>query len=127
MAEVTIANLVVGGVTGGEGLPDGPGQTTSSAAKRSFITSLGPIKIEWNFFQQDSDDDFANDDTFTTKLARPFAVGVIPVNVDTGAATAFNGSATGEFREANSSYRTITLRDCDAVNGLGLVVIVIGF
>ena len=127
MAEVLIAALVVGGTAGNEGLPDGPGQVSGAAANKRIIVSEGPIKKEYIFLQQQLGDTFPASDTLSTRLARPFAASVKSVNTDDGGANGFLGSCTIELREANASYKTITLLDCNNISAQGLIVEVLGY
>lgn len=118
MASVTLASLVEGVVQ--------PGSTATGSQKR-FITSLGPMKIEWNIFLVDSDADvFTVDDTFVSKLVTPIAAGVIPVNSNL-AGTAFDGSVELNTDPASATYRTVTLRSITETAVDGVLVVVIGF
>lgn len=101
--------------------------TTTAGGKKRFITSIGPMKVEWNCFFVDSDTDvFVNDDTFVSNLAHPIGAGVIPLNSDLGG-TAFPGSVSLETNESSATYKTVTLRDIIATGCDGICVIVIGF
>ena len=116
MASVTIANLT----DLGRGIP-----AAGSAGASRFITAQGPLKIEYNFFFVATADDFTNDDTFTSRLAHPWAVTVQSISEDlTG--TAFVGSVTLDKTESSSTYKTITLRDITTAT-TGILVTVYGY
>lgn len=118
MASVTIASLVEGVVQPG---------TVATGSQKRFITSLGPMKIEWNVFLVDSDADvFTDNDTFVSKLSLPIGAGVYPVNSDLGG-TAFPGSVSLDNDPASATYKTVTLRDITAATIEGICVVVIGF
>lgn len=114
MAEVNISDLTEG-VAG-----------SGSAGSRRFITALGPMKVEWNYFQQASGDDFAASDTFTSRLARPLFASVLPGNADLSD-TAFPGSADLDVDETSSTHGQVTVHDADGTNGLAILVLVVGF
>lgn len=123
MAEVSLDTL--------EGLGTKPVPSLTDASivggYQRVTTVEGPIKIERNFYQQANGNDFADDDTFVTGLVRPFAVEVAPINGDTANATAFVGSAEVEGVETAATFRTVTLRDCDGYDDLGVLVTVYGY
>jgi len=118
MASVTIASLVDGIVSP---------STTASGSQKRFITSVGPLKIEWNLFFVDSDTDvFTNDDTFVSRLAAPIGAGVFPLNSDL-LGTAFPGSVSLDTTLTSATYKTVTLRDIIATGCDGICVVVFGF
>lgn len=118
MASVTISSLVDGQV----GV-----STTSAGSQRRFITSLGPLKVEFNYFQVDSDADvFTDADTFRTKLVSPLGAAVVPMNSNL-AGTAFAGSVSLDTNPTSATFRTVTLRSITAATVDAILVIVIGF
>ena len=120
MPEVNIANLT-------EGLPGVVGQTnTETAGKRRWITSQGPFKIEYNFFQQADGDTFADEDTFVSQLSRPYAASVIPVNSDLNG-NSFAGSADLDGDESASTFKTVTFHDCNSIAVNAVMVLVYGY
>lgn len=118
MASVTISSLTDGQVQV---------STVASGAQRRFITALGPLKVEWNYFQVDSDADvFTDNDTFKTKLVTPMGAAVLPMNSDLGG-TAFAGSVSLDTDPTSATFRTVTLRDITANTVDAILVVVIGF
>lgn len=88
-------------------------------------TTQGPLKVEYNWFQQEDGEFFASSDTFTTEIQSPLyatAQGVGRVN-STGLVT----SAEVETRSSDADYRTVTIREFDGQSGLGVLVTVYGF
>jgi hypothetical protein len=92
---------------------------------RRWVEVNGPHKVEYNYYQCDDVDDFANEDTFVSGIVHPIAVEVSSVNVDL-AGTAFAGSASLEGVESAATFKTVTVRDADGVNGAGILVKVYG-
>lgn len=88
----------------------------------------GPIKVEYNFYQQGDGDDFAASDTFVSGLARPICAEVSWVNID-AAATALDNGPTCELEgvESVSTFKTVTVHDADALVDAGILVKVWGF
>ena len=93
---------------------------------KRWVTVNGPFKTEYNLYQCDDADDFANEDSFVSGLARPVTAEISSVGVDL-AGTAFPGSVTLEGDESVSTFKTVTVRDADAVNGAGILVKVHGY
>jgi len=99
--------------------------TTVSGYHR-WVTVHGPIKIEWNFYQQGADDDFAAEDSFMSGLAKPIVAMANVVNGDPGAIED-NVGATLEGVESSATYRTVTVHDAAQLNGAGCLIMVIGY
>jgi len=118
MASVTISSLTDGQVQVG---------TTAAGSQRRFITSVGPLKVEWNYFQVASAADvFTDNDTFKTKLISPLGAGVVTMNSDLGG-TAFVGSVSLDTNPTSATFRTVTLRDIIATTVDAILVVVVGF
>lgn len=122
MAEVSFDTL--------EGLDRTPvGSETGASIVSGFkrwITVNGPFKTEYVLYQQGNGDDFANSDTFISILAHPVAVEVAFINGD-AAAVAEVPSASLEGVESAALFKTVTVRDADAINGIGIIVKVHGY
>jgi hypothetical protein len=88
----------------------------------------GPIKVEYNFYQQGDGDTFASSDTFVTGLARPICAEVSWVNID-AADTALDNGPTCELEgvESAATFKTVTVHDADALDDAGLLVKVWGY
>lgn len=98
---------------------------TQVSGYHRWVTVHGPIKIEWNLYQQGASDAFAASDTFLSGLARPICAEAQFVNVDNQEGATV--SVTLEGVESESTFRTLTVLDADGVNGSGLLVKVIGY
>ena len=103
---------------------------TDTAIVHGYIrvtTVEGPFKIERNFYQCGNGESFTDNDTFKTVLVHPFAASVAPINSDGGANTYFDATAELEGVETAATFRTVTIRDADSVDDLGIVVTVYGY
>jgi len=121
MAEVTLAAL--------EALNVKPVMSPTAASRvAGFLrisTVEGPLRVEYNWYQQGSGDTFASSDTFTTQIQSPLfatAQGVSLVD-SVGLPT----SAEVETRSSSSDYGTVTIRGWDSQTSLGVLVTVYGF
>lgn len=92
------------------------------AGQSRFITALGPLKVEFNYFSMATGSDFEDNDTFTSRLAHPWAAFVVSVNADLGG-TAFAGSVSLNADESSSTFKTVTLRDITTATDTILVVV----
>lgn len=121
MAEVSLDTLEASNA-----LPVPTVAGTQVAGYRRFTVVEGPMKIEYNIYQQAAGNDFAASDTFVTGLVTPVAVEVQVFGVDLSGTT-LSESVTLEADPSQSTYRTVTIHDCDGSNGNGVIVKVIGF
>ena len=88
----------------------------------------GPIKVEYNYYQQGNGDTFVDSDTFVTGLAHPIFAEVNFVNVDLATTALDNGpSCELEGVESASTFRTVTVHDADAMDDAGILVKVYGY
>jgi len=99
---------------------------TTVAGYKRWVTVHGPVKIEWNYYQQAASNNFAAEDSFVSGLARPILVTVENANVD-HTDTDPQGSATLEGVESESTFRTVTVHDCNTTSEMGILVKVIGY
>jgi len=122
MAEVSFDTL--------EGLDRTPviSETAASVVSgyKRWVSVNGPFKTEYNLFQPDDADAFANEDSFVSGIVHPITATVQPVGKDLGA-TAFDGSVTLEGVETAALFKTVTVRDADGVNGMGILVTILGY
>tara|TARA_R110000751_G_scaffold5489_3_gene24994 strand:+ start:965 stop:1324 length:360 start_codon:yes stop_codon:yes gene_type:complete len=88
-------------------------------------TAQGPLKVEYNQFQQATADSFSATDTFVTGLQSPLFAEVQVLTRANGLDN--NISAEVETLDTVATYRTVSVRDTDAQNGLGILVTVYGF
>jgi len=93
---------------------------------KSWTTVHGPIKIEWNYYQQAAQDAFADPDTFVSRLVKPILAWASVVNVDPSGREP-NVGATLESVESEALYRTVTVHNAATPDGAGLLVAVIGY
>jgi hypothetical protein len=98
---------------------------TEEEAYWHMIDVRGPYKVETFYMQQAAANDFAADDTFNATIAHPMVAEITPItDLDN---TAFPGSCDLTSDESNANFKQITLRDCQSINGLGIMVKVYGF
>ena len=121
MAVVTIATL--------EGLKvkpvSGSDDALVQAGFQRFTTVHGPLRVEYNWFQQATVDSFSASDTFKSGLNRPRYADVKAVRRNTSASVG-TSSATVESIESNVNYKTVTVKDVDTQSALGILVTVYG-
>lgn len=98
---------------------------TEEEAYWKFVSVNGPFKVEHHYYQQAAANDFAADATFNSGLAHPMVAEITPITDLDG--TAFPGSCDLTSDESNTNFRQITLRDCEGINGLGVLIKVYGF
>lgn len=98
---------------------------TEEEAYVKFIDVRGPFKVETRYYQQAAANDFAADDTFVSSLAHPMFATIKPSQDLDG--TALVASVDLDSDESSSTFKTVTLRDAEGINGLGVVVEVYGF
>ncbi len=105
-----------------------PSETDANivAGYKRWVTVDGPMKTEYNFYQNEDGESFAASDTFKSGLARPIAVEVNIVNCDmANSHTPLSAELEGD--ESNSNFRRVTVHDADAVADAGILVKVYGF
>ncbi len=90
-----------------------------------FISTHGPYKTETLAFQLANGDDFKADDTIKSILAHPLFATIVPAADLSN--TAFIGSVEVNSLESNSNFKTITLRDAEDINSIGIVITVYGY
>ena len=90
-----------------------------------FVSTHGPYKTEVLAFQLANGDDFKADDTFKSRLAHPLFATVVPAA--DASATAAIYSVEVNSLESNANFKTITLRDAQDINSIGIVITVYGF
>lgn len=122
MAEVSFNTLEA---LGRRPQPSETGASIVSGYAR-YVTVNGPLKTEWNYYQQAAGDTFAAVDTFVTGLVHPIMVEVNPVNMDQNGGDNIP-SASLEGVESSATFRTVTVRDADAMTNAGILVKVHGF
>ena len=128
MAERTLNEIA--GVASGEtqsGKPSDLG--TVAAVTESFVRFIavnGPYKTESLLFRQANGNDFKANDTFKSQLAHPLFASVVIVG-DRDAATAPVFSVEVNTLESDTNFKTITLRDAEDINSIGLLITVYGF
>ena len=91
-----------------------------------FISVHGPYKTEVLAFQLANGDDFKANDTFKSTLAHPLFA-TVSIAADRDAATAPVFSVEVNSLESNANFKTITLRDAQGINSIGLVITVYGY
>jgi hypothetical protein len=99
---------------------------TEERAYWHMIDVRGPYKVETFYLQQAAADDFAANATFQATIVHPMVATIHRV-MDNGGGAAFIGSVDLTSDEANANFRQLTLRDCEGINGLGILVVVRGF
>jgi hypothetical protein len=99
--------------------------TLVQAGHQRFTSVHGPIRIEYNYFQQANGDDFASSDTFKTGLNRPRYAEVSVTRRATSINSATSG-ATVYSAESSATYKTVTIDSVDTQNHLGILVTVYG-
>ena len=90
-----------------------------------FVGVMGPYKVETLLFQQAAANDFIVNDVINSQLAHPLWVSFTPVSDLDG--TALIGSAELTSDESDANYKQITIRDCEDLNGIGIMLQVFGF
>jgi hypothetical protein len=121
MPAVTLATLTATNVK-----PVGsPTAASCVAGSQRISTVQGPLRVEYNWYQQGSGDDFAATDTFVTGVQSPLFATVHA----TGRADnlGVDSSAEIEAKSSESTYQTVTIRAVDGQNNLGILVTVYGF
>lgn len=98
---------------------------TEEEAFMQFIDVRGPYKVETLYFQQAAANDFKANDTYNSRLAHPMFATIKPAQDLDG--TALVGSVDLTSDESNANFRQLTIRDCESINGLGIVIEVYGF
>jgi len=121
MAAVTLATLI-----NTDAEPTASATEASCVAGHSRHTIIsGTFKIEVNYFQQGSGDDFVDEDTFKTGLAAPlFATADHAQHNYAGSAAL---SATLDGVTDSATYKTITLDENGDRNTAGIIVKVYGY
>ncbi len=105
-----------------------PSWTTGSEVESfvRFISSHGPYKTEVLLFQNLTSNDFTADDTFKSQLAHPLWV-TVQKTTDADDASTLHPSAEVDSLESSSTFKTITLRDAEDDDGIGIMITVYGF
>ena len=91
-----------------------------------FVSVHGPYKTEVLAFQQANGNTFKANDTFKSRLAHPLFA-TVTIASDRNAATAPVFSVEVNSLESDSSFKTITLRDAESINSIGIIITVYGF
>jgi hypothetical protein len=120
MAERALADII----TDSTGIPSMVAGTEEEAFVR-FIDVRGPYKVETLYFQLAAADDFAANATHSSILAHPAFAEITPMTDLDG--TAFPGSVDLTSDESNANFKQLTLRDCENIPGLGVLIKVYGF
>jgi hypothetical protein len=120
MAERTLAQIA----TKGAPATDGTAANNAEAFVR-FISTHGPYKTETLLFQQDALNDFKADDTFKSQLAHPLFATVTAASDANNTAQVYTVEVNAS--ESDSDFKTITLRDAQGINGIGLLITVYGY
>ena len=107
--------------TGGPSMVAG----TEEEAFVRFRDARGPYKVETLYFQCAAADAFTANDTFNSTLAHPLFAEITPIMDLDG--TALIGSVDLTSDESNTNFKQLTIRDCESINGLGILIKVYGF
>ena len=99
-------------------------QTAEEEAFDNWIEVRGPRKVEKLYFQQAAANDFAADDTYSSKLAHPYFATIVMVQDRNSVAQI--GSVDLNSDESNANFKQLTLRNCETINGLGVLITVYG-
>ena len=94
---------------------------------KRWVTVNGPIKIEYNYYQQGDGDNFAASDSFKSGLARPIIAEASLVNVDPADTDTGVVGTELEGDESVSTFGTVTVHDADTHADAGILVKVYGY
>jgi hypothetical protein len=90
-----------------------------------FVATQGPYKTETLLFQQANGNDFKINDTIKSQLAHPLFATVKAASDAAGTAQIY--SVEVNSLESNTNFKTVTLRDAEDIDSLGLVITIFGF